>query len=168
MIPPDSNPNWRHSELTRPPPLWGQVQLFFSPMLITQAVVVLHQQNLCFWILHSFMHKLCEKNFKMFLSTKKSMLKRGERITFTCSRFMKEERQLRKVLSEENISTSSLNVHFTFMFKEIKNMISVHCTLSVPSTIRWILICPAYPPPLSCLLNPPLHSLGNTCLPDFM
>ena len=40
---------------------WGHVQLNFGPRPITQAVLVLHQLNLYFWILHRVMHKWCEK-----------------------------------------------------------------------------------------------------------
>ena len=42
------------------PANWGQVQLFFGPRPITQAVVVWCQCNLYFWNLHSFLHKWCE------------------------------------------------------------------------------------------------------------
>ena len=81
------------------PPHWGHVQLNFSPRPITQAVVVLHQLNLYFWILHRFTNKWCEeKNFEILMSTEKSMIEGCKNMCFCpfISYFMKEERLIQE------------------------------------------------------------------------
>ena len=124
------------------------------------------------------MHKWCEeKNFKILMSTKKSMLKSCKKMCLLSplylSSWMKKDNfkkgtQFRKVLSKENISTSSFKIHFDFMFNEIKNIWSAHFTLPVPlhsltDTYRFVLHTPTplpdTPPTPSPLSPPHPHSI---------
>ena len=148
------------------------VQLNFGPRPITQAVVVLHQLNLYFWILHRFTHKWC-KTLKSFWVQRKVCLKAPKIYVYFLFYFWLHKGRKnfsRKVLSKENNSTSEKSLHFQVLV-DWKHKICLLCsTCSLHNLTHTNFSC--IPPPLFCLQNspphPPLHSLIYTYLHHFI